>query len=161
MSLVTLILSKGAKVRGQPPNYRHRNNPSLCRRGPALTEKLKNDCVLALVVRRNLLEHHSPNKAAPHTSTALPLYAESWLSGPNEKLVARVELRMGAVTWAIRPRPVSYPRSSNRTCRSPASGSPTGFTVGHTASKPTARGFDTVIHSPSPRDTAVSDGACL
>ena len=29
---------------------------------------------------------------------------------------------MGAVTWAIRQRPVSHPRSSNRTCRSPASG---------------------------------------
>jgi hypothetical protein len=32
----------------------------------------------------------------------------------------------------------------NRTCRSPASGSPTGFTVRHTASKLTARGFNTV-----------------
>src|ERR1700730_12197213 len=49
----------------------------------------------------------------------------------------------------------------NRTCRSPASGSPTGFTVRHTASTRTARGFNTVSHSPSPLDTAVSDGACL
>src|SRR6266496_1782482 len=39
---------------------------------------------------------------------------------------------MGAVAWAIRQRSVSHPRSSNRTCRSPASGSPTGFTVRHT-----------------------------
>ena len=39
---------------------------------------------------------------------------------------------MGAVTWAIRQRPVSHPRSSNRTRRSPASGSPTGFTAWHT-----------------------------
>src|ERR1700683_3608067 len=36
---------------------------------------------------------------------------------------------MGAVAWAIRQRPVSQPRSSNRTCRFPASGFPTGFTV--------------------------------
>ena len=47
---------------------------------------------------------------------------------------ATVELRMGAVAWAIWQRSVSHSRSSNRTCRSPASGSPTGFTVGHTAS---------------------------
>jgi hypothetical protein len=39
---------------------------------------------------------------------------------------------MGAVAWAIRQRSVSHPRSSNRTCRSPASGSPTGFTVRYT-----------------------------
>src|SRR6266511_3831883 len=40
---------------------------------------------------------------------------------------------MGAVAWAMRRRSVSHPRSSNRTCRFPASGSPTGFTVRHTA----------------------------
>src|SRR6266700_2698770 len=56
-----------------------------------------------------------------------------------------VESRMGTVAWAIRQRSVSHPRSSNRTCRSPASGSPTGFTVRHTGSKPTARGFCTVV----------------
>jgi hypothetical protein len=39
---------------------------------------------------------------------------------------------MGAVAWAMRQHAVSHPRSSNRTCRSPASGSPTGFTVRHT-----------------------------
>src|SRR6516162_11526887 len=43
-----------------------------------------------------------------------------------------VESRMGAVAWAMRQHVVSHPRSSNRTCRSPASGSPTGFTVRHT-----------------------------
>jgi hypothetical protein len=32
----------------------------------------------------------------------------------------------------MRQRSVSHPRSSNRTCRSPASGSPTGFIVRHT-----------------------------
>jgi hypothetical protein len=55
-----------------------------------------------------------------------------------------VESRMGAVAWAIRQRSVSHPRSSNRTCRSPASGSPTGFTARYTESKLTARGFGTV-----------------
>ena len=44
----------------------------------------------------------------------------------------KVESRMGAVAWAMRQHAVSHPRSSNRTCRSPASGSPTGFTVRHT-----------------------------
>jgi hypothetical protein len=39
---------------------------------------------------------------------------------------------MGAVAWAMRQRSVSHPRSSNRTCGFPASGSPTGFTVRHT-----------------------------
>src|ERR1035437_7685836 len=76
-----------------------------------------------------------------------------------------VESRMGAVAWAIRQRSVSHPRSSNRTCRSPASGSPTGFTARYTESKPTARGFGTVSNSPSPLDTAISaapvvDGVC-
>ncbi len=37
------------------------------------------------------------------------------------------------MAWAIRRRPVSPPRASNRTCRFPASGSPTGFTARHTA----------------------------
>ena len=41
--------------------------------------------------------------------------------------------RMGAVARAIWQRSVSHPRSSNRTCRSTASGSPTGFTARHTA----------------------------
>src|SRR6266571_5624 len=52
---------------------------------------------------------------------------------------------MGAVAWAIRQRSGSHPPSSNRTCPIKASGSPTGFTVRHTGSKPTARGFCTVI----------------
>ena len=45
---------------------------------------------------------------------------------------AMVKSRMGAVAWAMRQRSVSHPRSSNRTCGFPASGSPTGFTVRHT-----------------------------
>src|SRR6476620_3713340 len=39
---------------------------------------------------------------------------------------------MGAVAWAMRRRSVSHPRSSNRTCGFPASGSPTGFVMRHT-----------------------------
>jgi hypothetical protein len=39
---------------------------------------------------------------------------------------------------------------SNRTCPIKASGSPTGFTVRHTESKLTARGFGTVSNSLSP-----------
>ena len=104
--------------------------------------------------------------AQPIAASGHPILRESALprkrpSATPMQQVVMVESRMGAVTWAIRRRSVSHPRSSNRTCRSPASGSPTGFTVRHTASKPTARGFDTVSHSPSPLDTAVSDGACL
>jgi len=38
---------------------------------------------------------------------------------------ATVESRMSAVAGARWHRSVSHPRSSNRTCRSPASGSPT------------------------------------
>ena len=45
---------------------------------------------------------------------------------------AMVESRMGAVAWAMRQRSVSHPRSSNRTCGFPASGSPTGFVLRHT-----------------------------
>src|SRR5438552_3238656 len=48
----------------------------------------------------------------------------------------------------------------DRACRSPASGSPTGFTARYTESKRTARGFGTVSNSPSPLDTAISGGAC-
>ena len=42
--------------------------------------------------------------------------------------LARVARQLGG----LRPRSVFHPRSSNRTCRSPASGSPTGVTVRHT-----------------------------
>ena len=47
---------------------------------------------------------------------------------------------MGAVAWAIRHRPVSHPRSSNRTCGFPASGFPTGFIARPTMSLGFARG---------------------
>ena len=45
----------------------------------------------------------------------------------NEYLAGRVEDGREYVTPERRP--VSHPRSSNRTCRFPASGFPTGFTV--------------------------------
>jgi hypothetical protein len=48
-------------------------------------------------------------------------------------MTVSVESRMGAVAWTIRQRSVSHPRSSNRTCPIKASGSPTDFTVRHTA----------------------------
>ncbi len=68
---------------------------------------------------------------------------------------------MGAVVWAIRQRSVSHPRSSNRTCPIKASGSPVGFTEGHTGSEPIARGICTVSNSPSSLDTATSDSSGL
>ena len=71
----------------------------------------------------------------------------------------QLESRMGAVAWAIRQRPVSHPRSSNRTCRSPASGSPTGFTARHTAVQSMAgvRGAaGRVLHRPPHRRTVGS-----
>ena len=64
---------------------------------------------------------------------------------------------MGAVAWAIRHRPVSHPRSSNRTCGFPASGFPTCFIVGIWREENTSG-----IHvSPSPwhHDTAFLVGS--
>src|SRR5450759_2256639 len=55
--------------------------------------------------------------------------------------ITLVESRMGAVAWAIRHRPVSHPRSSNRTCGFPASGFPTGFIV------------DSQTHAPRPLES--------
>jgi len=50
------------------------------------------------------------------------------------RLRAHVESRKGAVSASISSRrPVSPPRSSNRTCGFPASGFPTGFIARHTA----------------------------
>ena len=44
-----------------------------------------------------------------------------------------VESRMGAVAWGLWPTPrFPSPRSSNRACRFPAPGFPTGFTARHT-----------------------------
>src|SRR5712671_2958900 len=69
-----------------------------------------------------------------------------------------VEDRRGSL-GPIGQRPVSYPRSSNWTCRFPASSSPTGFTERHTEKKPGRKRVLRQI-SPSPFDTAVSDGSC-
>ena len=51
----------------------------------------------------------------------------------------RVESRTGAVAWAMWQHSVSRPRSSNRTCRFPASGFPTSFIVRPTAVAEAAR----------------------
>jgi len=64
---------------------------------------------------------------------------------------------MGAVAWAMRQRSVSHPRSSNRTCGFPASGSPTGFTVRHTEETNRKRHLRGVF-LPSPCDTVFSEG---
>src|SRR5262245_56360731 len=65
-------------------------------------------------------------------SAARPLFPHEQTFAGTHRTAVSVESRMGAVAWAMRQRSVSHPRSSNRTCRSPASGSPTGFTARHT-----------------------------
>jgi hypothetical protein len=66
---------------------------------------------------------------------------------------------MGAVAWATRQRSVSHPRSSNRTCPIKASGSPTAFNIRHTE-KSSGRKRPLRDHSsPSPYDTAFSEGS--
>jgi hypothetical protein len=71
----------------------------------------------------------------------------------------KVESRVSAVAGAMWHRVVSHPRSSNRTCRSPASGSPTGFTERPTEKK---TGAASVVGAagfpPSSFDTAFSEG---
>ena len=111
----------------------------------------------SLIARRSLLRVIRVDLASA-ASPLMPRFRTSWA---HNSFDAKVESRMGAVAWAIRQRSVSHPRSSNRTCPIKASGSPTGFIVRHTGSKPTARGVSTVSNPPSPLDTAVSDGACL
>src|SRR6266487_3135894 len=54
-------------------------------------------------------------------------------------LPGAVESRTGAVAWAMWQHSVSCPRSSNRTCRFPASGFPTSFIVRPTAVAEAAR----------------------
>src|SRR5262245_21997114 len=65
---------------------------------------------------------------------------------------------MGAVAWAMRQRSVSHPRSSNRTCGFPASGSPTGFAVRHTEKITDRKRHLRGVFLPSPHDTAFSEG---
>jgi hypothetical protein len=67
---------------------------------------------------------------------ALPLCVRSTLSKRTLRDgtlgAPSAESRMGAVARAMRQGSVSHPRSSNRTCGFPASGSPTGFVLRHT-----------------------------
>jgi hypothetical protein len=83
-----------------------------------------------------------PKATAPHLDSTslgpLALLARSPIIAPKPtskrcfRTEGLVESRMGAVAWAMRQRSVSHPRSSNRTCGFPASGSPAGFIVRHT-----------------------------
>ncbi len=93
------------------------------------------------------LSRHSSNNSTRRASDALP--------------PGHVESRTGAVAWAVWRHSVSCPRSSNRTCRFPASGFPTSFIVRHTEKssgrkRPLRGGFP-----PSPYDTAFSEGSGL
>jgi hypothetical protein len=77
----------------------------------------------------------------------------------DEHAPGRVEDRRGGL--AIWQHSVSCPRSSNRTCRFPASGFPTSFIVRHTEKssgrkRPLRGGCP-----PSPYDTAFSEGSGL
>src|SRR5215468_9736675 len=67
----------------------------------------------------------------------------------------KVESRMGAVAWAMRQRPVSHPRSSNRTCRFPAFGFRTGFTERHTESNQPHAAFRSKCLSFAPRHSSL------
>src|SRR5208337_3598215 len=59
-----------------------------------------------------------------------------------------VESRKGAVAWPVGRRPVSLPRSSNRTCPIKASGFPTDFIARLTAAVQLARVVDAVRRGP-------------
>ena len=76
----------------------------------------------------------------------------------SAKINGTVESRMGAVAWAMWQRAVSHPRSSNRTCGFPASGSPTGFTARHTEGITNRKRHLRGVFLPSPHDTAFSEG---
>src|SRR5262245_55432462 len=86
-----------------------------------------------------------PTATAPHLDSTIHVAWVALVNSPHVRFAsesdrmaaqqrndAQVESRMGAVAWAMRQRSVSHPRSSNRTCGFPASGSPTGFVVRHT-----------------------------
>jgi hypothetical protein len=75
---------------------------------------------------------------------------------------SQVESRRGAVAWAVRHHSVSSPRSSNRTCGFPASGSPTGFTTRHTVDgqcKQVSRDDTVARDQPSPCGRALSEAS--
>jgi hypothetical protein len=89
----------------------------------------------ALLFERWLLAH------PPRTALALIKDAAAMSAVAAVVDYALVPKRLTAKP--IRPA-LRSPTRTNRTCRSPASGSPTGFTVRHTGNRPTARGFSTV-----------------
>ena len=61
------------------------------------------------------------------------LTALSWLAAALSAvaIVLTFRLHRNIILGPLGHRPVSHPRSSNRTCRFPASGFPTGFTARH------------------------------
>jgi hypothetical protein len=94
----------------------------------------------------NLVDKRLDKMAAHVTmSASRPLSPQQRRESGHSGTSHLVESRIGAVAWAIWQRSVSHPRSSNRTCRSPASGSPTGFIVGHTEKKLEPRAFRPTI----------------
>jgi Transposase DDE domain group 1 len=80
----------------------------------------------------------TPRLQTPQTAVETKLQIIP-LSNLLDHVAVVVESSRGAVAWAMRHRPVSPARSSNRTGRFPASGFPTGFIVGHTPAAQGAR----------------------
>src|SRR5262245_64519218 len=70
-------------------------------------------------------------------------------------MTAVVESRMGAVAWGLWPTPRFPSRSSNRTCRFPAFGFPTGFTERHTESNHRTRHLRSKCLSFDPRHSSL------
>ena len=76
--------------------------------------------------RRSLDYHPGATRGpSPAIDDRSPLYPSQPTLADILRRAPSVESRMGAVAWAMRQRSVSHPRSSNRTCRFPASGSRT------------------------------------
>ena len=87
-----------------------------------------NVTVAPCLVRRGVI--HPIDQSAGCCARAA--YGHAVAPPSSDMNARRVESRTGAVAWAIWQHSVSCPRSSNRTCRFPASGFPTSFIVRHT-----------------------------
>ena len=109
----------------------------LCRRGVSIWSVGRfvgphRDLAIGILA---LDERCSPHSREHGVSTVMPSRRISNLA-PKQ---SSVESRTGAVAWAMWQHSVSRPRSSNRTCRFPASGFPTSFIVRPTAVAEAAR----------------------
>src|SRR6516164_7142500 len=93
----------------------------------------------------------------------LPVYASQWpLPDTAQDSVRGCSLGFtaAAISGDKVQRTCTAQRSSNRTCRSPASSSPTGFIVRHTEKKLEPRALSLRrVFSPSPHDTAFFEGS--